>query len=313
MAEATILEIYRSNKNWLIAINCLLVGGFLFGISNNLAKYSDSIGLNPLAFIFWSVLGAAIILLAISFLRRELPALNKRSIEYYLIAALVGVAAPYLIIFTAIPQVGAGFVILLITLSPLLTYFGALLLKMECFNALRAMGVATALGGATVLSIYKLTATSASISWIALVFFVPVLLAIGNLYRTLRWPGRASPSSLAPGMLIAAAIQLILFSTLPGFSLTVNTSDGLQVGIIILQALFFAGQFQVFFLLQKTGGPVLFSLLGSIGAMFGVPVAIFLQKEAPPEGLLLGASLIALGVFLVTWGGMRMQATKLKS
>ena len=40
----------------------------------------------------------------------------------------------------------------------------------------------------------------------------------------------------------------------------------------------------------------------------GVPVAIFLQGESPPAGLFLGASLIALGVALVTWGGVKMSS-----
>lgn len=80
----------------------------------------------------------------------------------------------------------------------------------------------------------------------------------------------------------------------------------LPTGLIVLQAFIFAGQFLLLFLLQKTGGPVLLSLLGSVGAIVGVPVAIFLQGESPREGLLLGASLITLGIVLVTWGGMKM-------
>ena len=60
------------------------------------------------------------------------------------------------------------------------------------------------------------------------------------------------------------------------------------------------------FVLQKTGGPVLLSLLGAVGAVVGVPVAVILQGEALPEGLVVGGSLIALGVVLVTWGGMKM-------
>ena len=79
--------------------------------------------------------------------------------------------------------------------------------------------------------------------------------------------------------------------------------------MIGIQAAVFASQFLLLFLLQKTGGPVLLSLLGSVGAIVGVQVAIFLQGEMPPEGLFLGASLIALGVGLVTWGGVKMATT----
>ena len=91
-----------------------------------------------------------------------------------------------------------------------------------------------------------------------------------------------------------------------GFSIDIPREGLLPLGLIAIQSCVFAGQFLLLFLLQKTGGPVLLSLLGSVGAIVGVPVAIFLQGEQPPEGLFLGASLIAIGVALVTWGGVKM-------
>ena len=306
MSEFSRQETPRSKAKWFIPFVCLLAGGALIGVSTNLAKYAGAIDLTPLAFLFWSITGASIILLVIALLRNEPPPLNKRSFEYYLVAALVSVAGSNLIFFSAIPQVGAGFVALIIALPPLLTYLGALALRMERFNALRALGVAAALAGAGVLAARKFSAADASVFWILLALCGPVLLAIGNLYRTLRWPSNASPSALAPGMLIAAALLLGIVSTLPNFSLAIPLEEFRPLALIAVQAVIFAGQFLLLFLLQKTGGPVLLSLLGAVGAVIAVPVAIFLQGEAPPEGLLLGASLIALGVALVTWGGVKM-------
>lgn len=291
---------------WLVPLMCLLVGGALLGISTNVAKYAGEIGLSPLGFLFWSIAGAATILLVIALLRHELPPLNKRSFEYYFISALVSVAGSNLLFFSAIPHVGAGFVALIISLPPLLTYLGALALGIERFQMVRALGVAAALAGAGVLAARKFSAPDASVFWILIALCGPVFLAIGNLYRTLRWPEGASPNALAPGMLIAAVVLLGATSLLPNFSLTVPLGGFLPLGLITLQAFIFAGQFQLLFLLQKTGGPVLLSLLGSVGAIVGVPVAVFLQGESPPDGLILGASLIALGVALVTWGGMKM-------
>lgn len=112
-------------------------------------------------------------------------------------------------------------------------------------------------------------------------------------------------SVLAPGMLVAAALMLLAAGFLPGFSLAVPMDRSLPFILIATQSVIFAGMFLLLFLLQKTGGPVLLSLLGSVGALVGVPVAIFLQGEAPPEGLLLGAALIAAGVALLTLGGVR--------
>ena len=305
MSEA-IKQDVPSNNKWVVPFICLLAGGFLLGISTNLAKYAGEIDLTPLAFLFWAITGAALILLIIAWLRHDLPPLTSRGFEYYFIAALVSVAGSNLIFFSAIPHVGAGFVALTIALPPLLTYLGALLLQIERFNMIRAFGVMAALGGAGVLAARKFSAPDASVFWIIVALCGPVLLAIGNIYRTLRWPKNVSASALAPGMLIAAAILLAMVSILPNFSLAVPQNEALPIILIVVQACIFAGQFLLLFLLQKTGGPVLLSLLGAVGAVVGVPVAVFLQGEASPEGLLLGASLIALGVGLVTWGGKKM-------
>ncbi|MBH0085778.1 DMT family transporter [Psychrobacter sp. SCQQ22] len=306
MSEPTEQQISRNRNTWLIPFACLLTGGALTGISTNLAKYAGDIGLTPLGFLFWSITGAAFILSIVALVRHEPPPFSKRSFEYYFIAALVSVAGSNLLLFSAIPHVGAGFVALTISLPPLLTYLGALALRIEKFNIIRATGVATALIGAGVLAVYKFSAPDASIFWILIALCGPVLLAIGNIYRTLRWPDKASPSALAPGMLIAAAFLLGLFSMMSDFSIDIPREGLLPLGLIAVQSCVFAGQFLLLFLLQKTGGPVLLSLLGSVGAIVGVPVAIFLQGEQPPEGLFLGATLIAIGVALVTWGGVKM-------
>ncbi|WP_435979447.1 DMT family transporter [Psychrobacter sp. DM4] len=297
---------FIENNTWLIALVCLLVGGALLGISTNLAKYAGEIGLGPLAFLFWSLLGAAIVLVIVAFMRGELLAPSRRSFEYYIVAALVSVAGSNLIFFSAIPHVGASFVALIISLPPLLTYLGALMLNIERFSVMRALGVAAALAGVGVLAARKFATPDTSMFWILLALCGPVLLAIGNIYRTLRWPDNASPIALAPGMLIAAVILLGLVGTLPDFSLMVSLENSNSALLILVQAIIFAVQFVLLFVLQKTGGPVLLSLLGAVGAIVGVPVAVILQGEALPEGLVVGGSLIALGVILVTWGGMKM-------
>ena len=312
MSDVSKQQTSHNKHAWLIPFTCLLVGGALIGISTNLAKYANEIGVTPLAFLFWSITGAAIILLAVAIIKKELPPLTAHSFEYYFVAALVSVAGSNLLLFSAIPHVGASFVALIVSLPPLLTYLGALMLRMERFNIIRSLGVAAALTGAGVLAVRKFSAPDASIVWILLALCGPVLLAIGNIYRTLRWPDQASPNALAPGMLIAAALLLFMCSALPNFSVHVSLTGWLPLGVIVVQAGLFAGQFLLLFVLQKTGGPVLLSLLGSVGAVVGVPVAIFLQGENPPAGLFLGASLIALGVALVTWGGVKMSVKIVK-
>lgn len=302
MALSNTIATHSPKRVWLAPLIYLLSGGALLGLSTNLAKFAGEMQLSALAFLFWSITGAALILLAVSALRGHLPPISLRSVEYYSVSALLGVAGSNLIFFSAIPHVGAGFVALIITLPPLLTYIGALLLKIEKFQFIRAAGVMSALLGAITLAANKLSSPDANHLWILTALAGPVLLAIGNIYRTLRWPAGVSSGALAPGMLIAAVVILLGIGFLPGFSLRVPTQHHLPIMLIALQALVFAGQFFLLFLLQKSGGPVFLSLLGSVGAVVGVPVAIFLQGEAAPEGLLLGIVLIGTGIFLLNIG-----------
>jgi len=290
----------KGRRAWLVPLACLLGAGTLLGLSTNLSKLAADAGLDPLAFLAWSVVGSAVLLLAIGAVRGRLPPVNARTLEYFFVAALVSVAAPSLLFYMAVSHVGAGFVALSIAFPPLITYVGALLLRMERFDVLRATGVVLALAGAAAIAIPKLNAPDAVPLWIAATLLGPVFLAAGNLYRTFRWPPGVRPDALAPGMLVAAAMLLLPMGMTPWFSLAIPLDQMLPLLLILAQIVTFTLQYLVFFLLQKRGGPVYLSLLGSVGAVVGVPVAIFLLGEAPPEGILLGAVLIAAGIALVT-------------
>ncbi|MBK1661595.1 EamA/RhaT family transporter [Paracraurococcus ruber] len=290
---------------WLAPVGLLLATGALLGVSTNLAKLAVGAGLPPLAFLTWSTAGAALLVGAVVARRGALPRLDRTTLTYFVVAALVSVAAPNLLFFSAIAHVGAGFVALCIAFPPLLTYLGALALRAERFDALRATGVGLALAGAAALAWAKLRTPDAPATWIAAALAGPVLLAAGNLYRSLRWPPGARPDSLAPGMLGAAALLLLACGLLPGASLRVDLAEPRQILLVLLQAVVVGGMYLLYFRLQGCGGPVIVSLLGAIGAVVGVPVAVLLLGEAVPPALGPAGALIAAGVALVTWRAMR--------
>ena len=288
-------------KSRALTFACLLATGTLLALSTILAKLATGVGLSPVALLAWSSLGAAGVLLGMAAARGHLPAFNIRTLEYAVVAATVSFAMPNLLFYSAIPHVGVSFVALAIAFPPLLTYLGAIALRMEQFSIVRATGVALALAGATYIAVLKLNVPSGVSGWVFAVLAGPILLAIGNLYRTLRWPEGALPDALAASMLVAASVLLLAVGTLPGFSLAVPpTSDAAL--LIGAQIATFAAQFAIFFILQKRSGPVYVSLLGAVAATVGVPVAILLLGEAPPAGLTIGGLLIAAGITLVTVG-----------
>lgn len=299
-----------SRHPWAVPLASLLGAGAVLGLSTNLAKLAAGAGLGPVAFLAWSVVGAAVVLTGVGAVRHRLPPLNARTIEYFVVAGLIGLAAPNLLSFAAVPHLGAGFVTLALTLSPLLTYLGALFLGMERFQLQRAAGVALALGGTVLLAVLKLSEPDVEVFWIAATLTVPVLLASGNIYRTARWPEGVASDELAPGMLAMSGIMLLAVGAIAGtflggvsgFSLAVPVGRTMPVLLILAQTAVFSVMYLLYFVLQKHGGPVYLSFLGSVAAVVGVPIAVLILGEAPPQGLAVGGVLIALGIGLVTLG-----------
>ncbi len=283
----------------LITLFCLLITGTLLALSTIFAKLAVSAGLTPEALLSWSCLGAAITLMGNAAFRGHLPVLNLKTVKYIIVAAFISFAAPNSLFFTAIPYVGVSFVALAITFPPLLTYLGALFLRLEPFDFLRAAGVLLALCGASYIAWLKLSAPIDAGAWPLFVLAGPVLLAAGNLYRTRRWPEGAHPNGLAATMLVASAAMLLMVGSLPDFSLAVPPTRHAAF-LIAAQIVTFSAQFSLFFVLQKRAGPVYISLLGPVGATVGVPFAVLLLGEPLPAGLMLGGLLIALGIALVS-------------
>ncbi len=281
----------------LIAVASLLGCGILLALSTNLAKVANGFGIEPLPFLTWSLAGATLLLSAVALFRGQRPAINRRSIEYYVLAGFLSVAGANLIFFNAVPRVGVSFVVLTISLPPVLTYIAALLLRMESFCRWRAAGVILALCGTSVLVAGQWTAPGIDRFWIGLTLLGPVLLAAGNIYRTVRWPPGASAESLAPGMLFAATALLVTAAlVIPAWSLDVSTSSTQALSLIAIQAVIFAGQFLLLFILQKAGGPVFLSLIGAVSAVIGVPIAMIVLRESLLPALLPSVALIAAGI-----------------
>lgn len=285
-----------------IAPMILLLAGLLLAISTNLAKVAVGIGFTPLSYLVWSLAGASLLVTTISYFRGQSIQLNRQTIEYLIVSGFLTIAATNLIFFSAIGPMGVGFVALMMALPPLLTYIGALVMHMERFCWWRMMGVSLALMGTVFLVMQKWTAPNSDPLWIAITLAGPILLAIGNLYRTRRWPPGARPESLVPGMLLSAMIMLMVFALLSGQSLNIPSENTTAMKLLGVQTVTFAGQFLLLLALQKVGGPVLLSLMGGVSAMFGVPIAVMLLDEPLVPAFFVSALFVAAGIVCMLRG-----------
>jgi drug/metabolite transporter (DMT)-like permease len=291
----------RAEKKSLLPLACLLIVGALLGLTANVVKIAVGAGWPPLPFLFWATLGAGLLLLCGALASRNAPRGGFRELRYYLATGALSIAIPNALLFAAVAHVGASFVAVCLSLPPLLTYGLALTMGMERLRGLRAAGIAFGLIGAVALGLTKASAGIIDPLWIVAALIGPFFVALGNIYRTIRWPPGATALSLAPGMLLAGAAFLLAYIAATGGNFLPLSRDAAAFWILSAQAIIFTATYSLYFVLQKLAGPVYLSQIGSVGAIFGAALAVFALGEPAGAALFLAASAILFGVFLVNW------------
>lgn len=281
------------------ALLCLIVVGGLLGVTANIAKLAVAEGVPPLVFLFWATFGSGAALQILAIVSGHAPPLRRRTFEYAFWSGLLFVL-PNALAFSAIEHVGAGFIALNFAFPSLFTYGLALALRLEPFRQGRALGVLAGLAGAVLLASSKMMAPEPATIWLAAAMAVPLFIALGNIYRTLRWPAGASSLSLAPLMLLGGSlITLLMLLSLGQGPRSVIPPTMSGAYLVMAQTAIFSVMYALYFLLQKIAGPVYLSQIGSVGAVAGASIAIGVLGEATPGNLAPAAVLIAIGTALV--------------
>ncbi|HWV08987.1 MAG TPA: DMT family transporter [Pseudomonas sp.] len=289
-----------SNFRPLLALSLLFAIGALMGLTSNLVKLASAAGWQPAAYLLWSLIGGGLLLLPFTWLRGERPGLSPRLLRYYLGSGLLSIALPNGLLFSSIPHVGAGFASMCLAFPPLFTYLLALALRMEGLSRLRLLGICIGLAGSLLLALGKLHSGDSPQVWVLAALCVPVILALGNIYRSRYWPSGASPLSLAPGMLFGGAVLLVPLMLLD-VDLRPHWGDTTALGLLIGQMVLFAMVYALYFVLQDLAGAVFLSQIGSVAAITGAAMAIGLFGEQGSLTMLLAALCIVGGVLLVAW------------
>ncbi len=244
-----------------------------------------------------SLLRAALALLGISVPRAEPDRLTRRTLEYALVSGAL-LAFPNALAFLAVRHVGAGFISLSFAFPILVTWLIAVLVKLETFRARQLFGVVLALCGGIVLAGSKAFAAEVPVGWVALILVIPLVVAAGNIYRTLRWPTGASPLFLAALMMIGAALSLVPVALYREWGeWSVLAQSGRVFWLLLLETAVFAVLYRLYFVLQKMAGPVYFSQIGTVAAVVGSLIAVLFLGEALPPHAGLSGVLVAAGLW----------------
>jgi len=281
-----------------IALFCLLAVGSLLALSIINSKIAISEGAEPLLFLFATFLGSGIVLSAVVVMSKKKRALNWHTLEYGFIAGAL-FAIPNVMGYSAVIYVGAGFLSLTFVFPILLTYIIALFIRLERLSMRRSLAIISGLAGGTILTYSKASIGDSELLWIALAMMAPLFIAIGNIYRTVRWPPGVSSLFLAALMLLGGSIVLLPFVVLSAPSELLQLVDTWQSQrLLVIQIGIFSVLNVLLFVLQKLAGPVYLAQIGSVGAVVGILLAVGLLGETAPPNLWLAGILIGIALIL---------------
>lgn len=285
---------------WDSAFGLLLVTGALLGLTLPFGKMATSAGVPAMLWAFVISCGAGGVLLCVLFLRRHRVGLTAHRLRYFFIAAAISYAIPNLLMFSAIPHLGAGYTGIMFTLSPVITLVLSMLLGVRRPNLLGVAGIVVGFVGAvTVAATRGEAGQPAELYWVIVGLLIPVSLAAGNIYRSFDWPDGTGPIELAVGSHLASAVMLLAgLAASDGLG-----SFGLLEGIpllVLAQVVSASTMFAFFFRLQAVGGPVYLSQIGYVGAAVGLLAGTLFLGERYQLLTWLGAVIVTAGVFMTT-------------
>ncbi len=285
---------------WNSAIALLLVTGTMLGLNLPFGKLAADGGVSPILWAFIISAGASGVLLAVLLAQGGRLSLTAPNLRYFVVTAAVSYAIPNLLMFSAMPHLGTGYMGIMFTLSPVVTLVFSILLRVRRPTGLGVAGIAIGFSGAMMVAMTRSGGSgSADLFWIVIGLLMPVSLAVGNVYRTLDWPSGSGPIELAVGSHVAAAIMLLAGSLAVDGAGAFAALSSLPL-LVVAQIGSAAAMYAFYFRLQHVGGPVYLSQISYVAAAIGLLSGMLVFGERYVLLTWLGAAIICVGVAMTT-------------
>lgn len=282
----------------VVGIVCL---GSLWGLMMSLAKMASSAGVPPLSYSLWQSTGAAALLLLLAFCRDLKFGFGWQHIRFYLAMGIFSIALPNANMALCVKHIPAGLMSLLVNLSPVVTYALAVLIRLEAFSAVRALGILVGLSGVVVLVSPGVALPDPELlPWILQALLTPALYGLGNIIGVKMRPSdHNAPIVMAAGML-GGAISFLLPAATALDQLYVPWPPFLP-GEWALVAVMFVSvcSYILYFDLLRRVGAVFVSQASYAVALSGLCWGWVFFGETVGLGIILSATLIFAGLYLV--------------
>ena len=272
----------------------LLLGtGLFLGCLMPLGKLAHAAAINP---YLWATMISLVPGLCLAAFAGR-PACSWTTLASFgSISGLFAYVIPNAVLFTAMPHIGSGLAGLMFAISPVVTALISIALGVRPPSRSLLVAVAFGFVGAVLIVAGRqsLTLPSAA-NWLLIALLVPVSLAIGNVFRSARWPVGATPTQVGAASNLLAAPLLLALAVQQGGSLDFS-AFWTNAPLVLAQCVASLLMFILFFRLQWIGGPTYLSQIGYVAAAVGLAAGVGLMGESYPGIVWIGAGLIIAGI-----------------
>jgi drug/metabolite transporter (DMT)-like permease len=285
----------------LLPIALLFAASGPYGVQFSMNRFAAEEGIPFLPYVFlYSGLGA-VILLAICAARRQWPRLSRNHVLIYLTIGAFGLAIPYCVFVVAAPRLPAGLVSIGLTLSPLLTYVWAMLLRMDRLSLMRIGGLLAGVSAVLLILIPEASLPEPGMGgWVLFVLLAPLSFSVASIGAALFQPKAVTPLEVGTGTMVAGTLMLAPVVAAVGDWWFFPAGLTIGGGAVIVSAVVNAYFFVMFQLIIHVAGPVVFASNNFVTTLSSVlwGMAIFGERHS---GFVWGAiALMFVGLFLVT-------------
>ncbi len=164
----------KSQRRLYVAM--LVVLGLGWGSTQPLGKMATMTGHGPFGLIFWQLVVCVVVLGGLTALRGKGLVLNRRTLRFYLVVAVMGTLVPNATFYISAARLPSGIMSIIISAVPMLAFPLALALGMERFAVKRLVGLLLGLAAVGIIA-----APGAVLPDPAMAAFLPIAL-IGPLF-----------------------------------------------------------------------------------------------------------------------------------
>jgi drug/metabolite transporter (DMT)-like permease len=284
----------------LLLLGVLLTLGIGWGSTQSLGKIAVSTGHGFFGLIFWQLVIGALVLGAVQGIRRRGVPLNRATLAFGALIALIGTIIPNSTFYISVAHLPAGIMSILISTVPILAFPLALVLRMERFSALRLFGLACGLSGVALIALPQAgLPAGTSLGWVLFAMIGPLFYAVeGNVVA--RW-GTAGLDAVQ-AMLVASvvgAVMVLPLTLASGQWIDPTRSWGAPEQALILSSVIHAFMYAGYVWLARVAGAVFATQTSYVVTAAGVGWAMLLLGERFSLLVWVAGAVMLLGLALV--------------